>query len=69
VRKHDLGMATTPLSADAFAAFDAVVVSTAHDVFRDPALFERVALVVDTRNLVAPMFHGRAGRRPRIVKA
>jgi UDP-N-acetyl-D-glucosamine dehydrogenase len=68
-RKHDLGMRSIPASPDAFAEFDAVVVSTAHDVFRDPALYEGVPLVVDTRNLVAPLFAGRSPTRPRIVKA
>jgi UDP-N-acetyl-D-glucosamine dehydrogenase len=69
VRKHDLQMGSVPLAAEAFGGFDAVVVATAHDAFRDPALYERVRLVVDTRNLVAPLFAGRSGPAPRVVKA
>ena len=68
-RKHDLGLASIPVAAEAFAGFDAVVVATAHDVFRDPALYARVRLVVDTRNLVAPLYAGRRGSAPRVVKA
>jgi UDP-N-acetyl-D-glucosamine dehydrogenase len=67
-RKHDLGMRSVPCTPDAFAQFDAVLVSTAHDAFRDARLFERVALVVDTRNLIASLPAG--GPRPaRVVKA
>jgi UDP-N-acetyl-D-glucosamine dehydrogenase len=67
-RKHDLGMRSVPCTPEAFAEFDAVVVSTAHDAFRDARLFERVPLVVDTRNLVASLPPG--GPRPaRVVKA
>ncbi len=69
VRKHDLGLASVPLSAEAFARFDAIVVSTGHEAFRDAALYEHVPLVVDTRDLIAPLFAGRARRAPRIVKA
>ncbi|GEJ55431.1 nucleotide sugar dehydrogenase [Anaeromyxobacter diazotrophicus] len=67
-RRHDLKMRSLPVTAEAFAAFDAVVVATAHDLFKDAALFEHVPLVLDTRNMVEPLFAG--GRaRPRIVKA
>jgi len=56
------------VSADLFAGYDAVVVSTAHDAFRDASLFAKVKLVVDTRNLVAPLFPN--GSPPcRLVKA
>ncbi|WP_242360425.1 nucleotide sugar dehydrogenase [Anaeromyxobacter sp. SG17] len=67
VRKHDLGLRSVRCDAATFASHDAVVVSTAHDVFKDPALYEGVRLVVDTRNAVAPLFTGREG--PRIVRA
>jgi UDP-N-acetyl-D-glucosamine dehydrogenase len=66
-RKHDLGLSTVPCDAESFARYDAVVVSTAHDVFKDPELYRKTRLVVDTRNAVAPLFAGRGG--PRIVKA
>jgi UDP-N-acetyl-D-glucosamine dehydrogenase len=66
-RKHDLGLASIPLTREAFAGFDAVVVSTAHEVFRDAELFRDVKLVVDTRNLMASITPAVKG--PRIVKA
>jgi UDP-N-acetyl-D-glucosamine dehydrogenase len=65
-RKHDLKLRSVPLDAGTFASFDAVVVSTAHDLFKDPALFRGVRLVVDTRNLVRPLLQGQG---PRVVKA
>lgn len=51
VRKHDLGLASVPCTAEEFARYDGVVVSTAHRAFRDPALYVGVRLLVDTRNL------------------
>jgi UDP-N-acetyl-D-glucosamine dehydrogenase len=56
------------MTAEAFGGYDALVVSTAHEQFRDPGLYRDVRLVVDARNLMAPLaFAG--GRRPRVVKA
>ncbi len=66
-RKHDLGLRSVPCTGEAFAAYDALVVSTAHDLFRKAELFERARLVVDTRNVVAPLFPSDGG--PRVVKA
>jgi UDP-N-acetyl-D-glucosamine dehydrogenase len=67
-RKHDLGLASIPVTADAFGRYDAVVVSTAHDHFKDPALYRDVRLVIDARNLLASIaFSG--VERPRVVKA
>jgi UDP-N-acetyl-D-glucosamine dehydrogenase len=58
-RRHgELGLRSVPLTPDSLASFDALVVATAHDVFRDPALYAGARLVVDTRNLVAPLFGG-----------
>jgi UDP-N-acetyl-D-glucosamine dehydrogenase len=51
-----------------FARYDAVVVSTAHEFFKRPELYAGVKLVVDTRNMMAPMF-GTGAPGPRIVKA
>jgi hypothetical protein len=46
-----------------------VVVSTAHDVFKDRELFRDVGLVIDTRNMLAPLLRA-PGRGPRrVVKA
>jgi UDP-N-acetyl-D-glucosamine dehydrogenase len=67
VRKHDLGLTSVPCTAETFASYDALVIATAHDVFKDPALFRGAQLVVDTRNLVAPLI-GRRGE-PRVVPA
>jgi UDP-N-acetyl-D-glucosamine dehydrogenase len=67
-RKHDLGMKSVPVDAEVFGQYDAVVVATAHDAFKDGALYRRCSLVVDTRNLVAPAL-GTASGKPRIVKA
>ena len=66
-RKHDLGMSSVPCTAEGFAGFDAVIVSTAHKDFADPGLFRSVGLVIDTRNLMA----GIAGlpKGLRVVKA
>lgn len=62
-RKHrDLSLRSVPCDPDEFAKYDVVLVSTAHSMFKNPALFRDVRLVVDTRNIV----HG-AG--PRIVRA
>jgi UDP-N-acetyl-D-glucosamine dehydrogenase len=66
-RRHDLGLESVPLDARVFAAYDAVVVSTAHDVFKQRELFRYARLVVDTRNLVGPLFP--EGDGPRVVKA
>jgi UDP-N-acetyl-D-glucosamine dehydrogenase len=66
-RKHDLGLRSVPCTAEAFQGYDALVVSTAHDLFKDAALYQGVKLVVDSRNLLAPLF--KAGAGPRVVKA
>jgi UDP-N-acetyl-D-mannosaminuronate dehydrogenase len=65
-RKYHLTMSSVPLDPAVFASFDAIVVSTAHDVFRNEALYREVKLVVDTRNVIAPM---RRDYGPRVVKA
>jgi UDP-N-acetyl-D-glucosamine dehydrogenase len=64
-RKHDLGLRSVPMTAESFARFDAVVVATAHDAFKDPSLYADVPLVIDTRNIVTPNLNG----SPRVVKA
>lgn len=53
-RKHDLRLSSVPCSAEEFASYDAVVVSTAHRQFRDPELYRGVDLVIDTRHIVPP---------------
>ena len=69
-RKYDLGLKSVPCTREAFAEFDAVLVATAHDQFKDPRLWGGVKLVVDTRNMVEPLFgEGVAGGPKRLVKA
>ena len=66
-RRHDLGLRSVPCDAATFSGYDAIVVSTAHDLFRRADLFHGAKLVVDTRNLLAPLFPDGGG--PRVVKA
>ena len=53
-RKHDLGLKSVPLTAEEFGKYDAVVLSTAHSVFKDPALYQKTKLLCDTRAAVQP---------------
>jgi UDP-N-acetyl-D-glucosamine dehydrogenase len=59
-RKHgEIGLKSVPMTRERFAEFDALVIATAHDQFRDPKLFANAKLVVDTRNVLAPLFEGK----------
>jgi len=51
-RKHDLGLQSVPCSAEEFAKYDAVLVSTPHKEFKDASLYANAKLVIDTRNVV-----------------
>jgi UDP-N-acetyl-D-glucosamine dehydrogenase len=68
-RKHDLGLTSVPCTAEVFARYDAVVVSTAHEFFKRPELYSGVKLVVDTRNIMAPLLGSYVAGGPRVVKA
>lgn len=68
-RKYDFELRSVPCTAEAFAGFDAVVVATAHDEFKDPELYRHVKLVVDSRNMVAPIMKGGSIGSGRLVKA
>ena len=68
-RRHDLALASVPCAPEVFARYDAVVVSTAHDAFKDAALYRDVALVVDARNVIAPLARRGEGGPRRLVKA
>jgi len=59
---HDIGLRSVACKAEAFAGYDALVVATAHQPFRDAALYRHVGLVVDTRNIVRGVAR-RAGAR------
>jgi UDP-N-acetyl-D-glucosamine dehydrogenase len=64
-RQHDVGLTSVPCTAEELGRYDAVVISTAHSAFCDPALYVNATLVVDTRNIV----HLGEGSRTRIVRA
>jgi UDP-N-acetyl-D-glucosamine dehydrogenase len=64
-REHDLRMRSRPLSAQALARYDAVVVSTDHSSYDYDWIVEHARLVVDTRNATAGVRKGRG----KIVKA
>ena len=66
-RRHAPELRSTPCDAEAFARFDVVLVATAHAAFRDPALYARARLVVDTRNVLRAREPGAPG--PRVVRA
>jgi UDP-N-acetyl-D-glucosamine dehydrogenase len=51
-RKHDLGLRSVPCTAEEFAKYDAVLLSTAHSAFREASLYSQARLVIDTRNAV-----------------
>ena len=54
-RRHALDLSSLPLTSEALSSQDALLISTAHDVFRDPSLYRGVKLIVDTRNLIASL--------------
>ena len=51
-RKHDLGLKSVPCTAEELGKYDAVLVSTPHSQFKDPALYSSAKLIIDTRNIV-----------------
>ena len=66
VRKHDLGMTSVDLTPESLKGYDAVLVSTAHDLFDWGLVAEHARLVVDTRNA---MKDHAAALGDRLVKA
>ncbi len=66
-RKHDVKLESVPCAAETFGRYDVIVLSTPHDEFREAALYRTCKLVVDTRNVIAPLFPRGGG--PRVVKA
>jgi UDP-N-acetyl-D-glucosamine dehydrogenase len=66
VRRHDLGMSSVPIGAETVAAYDAVLISTAHAAVEYELIARHALLVVDTRNAMAP-YAGMLGAR--LVKA
>jgi UDP-N-acetyl-D-glucosamine dehydrogenase len=51
-RKHDINLESTPCTAEEFAKYDAVLVSTPHVQFKEKSLYVNAKLVIDTRNIV-----------------
>jgi len=69
-REHDIGLASVPCTAEEFARHDVLLVSTAHSDFKHKALYAGARLVVDTRNLMAPLGLGVPGAPgPEVVRA
>jgi len=69
-REHDIRLSSVPCTAAEFARHDVLVVSTAHSDFKDAALYAGAKLVVDTRNLMAPLGLGiPGGPGPDVVRA
>lgn len=69
-RKHALAMKSVPCTPEVFGSFDAVLLATAHDEFKDARLWSGLRLVVDTRNALEPLFSDGAMPGPRrLVKA
>ena len=60
-REHDIGLSSVPCTPAEFAKHDLLLVSTAHSEFKDKALYANVKLVLDTRNLLAPLGLGAPG--------
>ena len=69
-REHDIRLSSVPCTAEEFARHDVVLISTAHSDFRDAALYRKTRLVVDTRNVLAPLGYGGDGAPgPEVVRA
>jgi UDP-N-acetyl-D-glucosamine dehydrogenase len=69
-REHDIRLSSVPCTAAEFARHDVLLISTAHSDFRDAALYRDTRLVVDTRNLMAPLGLGVPGAPgPEVVRA
>jgi UDP-N-acetyl-D-glucosamine dehydrogenase len=60
-REHDIRLSSVPCTAEEFARHDVLVVSTSHSDFKERALYAGARLVVDTRNLMAPLGLGGPG--------
>lgn len=66
-RKWTFRLTSVTLSAQTLQKYDAVIISTAHDEFRDQSLYDLVPLVVDTRDVVSKKPHG--GGPAQLVRA
>ncbi len=69
-REHDIRLSSVPCTASEFARHDVVLISTAHSDFRQAGLYRETRLVVDTRNVMAPLGYGAPGAPgPEVVRA
>ncbi len=69
-REHDIRLSSVPCTASEFARHDVVLISTAHSDFRQAGLYRETRLVVDTRNVMAPLGSGAPGAPgPEVVRA
>ena len=69
-REHDIGLESVACSAEEFARHDVLLVSTAHSDFKHKQLYAGAKLVVDTRNLTAPLGLGAPGAPgPEVIRA
>ena len=69
-REHDIGLESVPCSPEEFARHDVLLVSTAHSDFKHKGLYAGAKLVVDTRNLTAPLGLGAPGAPgPEVIRA
>lgn len=68
-RKYSFELKSVPCTPEAFSKFDALLVATAHDEFKNPALYRDVKLIVDSRNMIAPLLKDLANSSTRLVKA
>jgi UDP-N-acetyl-D-glucosamine dehydrogenase len=69
MRNYDVTMTSVPCTAEGFTGFDVVVLATAHDAFKDLALYRNVDLLIDTRNAIAPLRKDESAGPRRLVKA
>jgi UDP-N-acetyl-D-glucosamine dehydrogenase len=67
MRRHAIDLRSVPLSDDALAASDCVLILTDHDAVDYGAIAHHARLVIDTRNAMARVPAGTA--RARIVKS
>jgi len=65
MRRYDLQMSSVPLTPEALASYDGVLVATHHSAFDWQMIADHAKLIVDTRNALRNV----RGRRDHIVRA
>lgn len=69
LRKWDFGLESKSLDNATFRTYDAIIIATAHDEFRNPSLYDGVPLVIDTRNVLTGQSTEHPQMQGLIVKA